>query len=85
MRLFRLIQVLERIACALEALAPAKPTFHQPNVKYPDLGITAVDNETLCALEDEEERQMKSREDKLMKEYAEYVQWRERNVTKGAT
>jgi len=83
MKLLRLIQVLERIACALEALAPQKPTFSSPNLKYPPLGITQADNETTAAQEAEEDEKIKSREEKLMTEYQEYVRWREKNVTKG--
>jgi hypothetical protein len=85
MKLLRLIQVLERIACALEALAPQKPSFHSPNLKYPPLGITQADNETTAAYEAKEDEEKKSRGEKLMSEYAEYVEWRERNVTKGRT
>jgi len=82
-KLLRLIEVLERIADALDRMAPQKPSFASPNLKYPPLGITQADNETTAIREAIEAEGVKSREEKLMTEYAEYVRWRERNVTKG--
>ena len=82
MRLFHLISVLERMACALEALAPSKPTFSEPNLasSYPPIGITTADNETTAEFENQEDEKIKSREEKLMEQYAEFLVWRKENV-----
>jgi hypothetical protein len=90
MKLLRLIEALERIADALEKHLPPELQIQQPTEaqleamsKLPQLGITVADNETTAAREEEEDAAIRSREEKLMKEYAEYVRWREQNVTKG--
>jgi hypothetical protein len=79
----RIADALEHIADILERIAPQKPSFSSPHMKHPPLGITTADNDTMVAIEMEEEAEVKSREEKLMKEYGDYVKWREQNVTQG--
>lgn len=84
----QLLKVLERIATALERIAGAserayplpEPTALPTSRKGEPLGITIATNEALVDAEIEEETRIKSREEKLMLEYKEYIQWRERNV-----
>lgn len=80
MKLLRLISVLERIAAALEDLAPPKKAAPITTANQEPLGIITADNETTRAYEEEEENKIQSKEEKLMKEYKEYLEWRERNV-----
>jgi hypothetical protein len=82
----RLLKVLERIAAALERIAGASerayplPWVVVEGKPSPPLGITVATNEALVEQEIEEETRIKSREEKLLKEYKEYIEWRERNV-----
>lgn len=84
MKLFKtredmLLELLGRIANALDRAYPV-PADNSEREALPPLGITVADNETMVAMEEEEERQAKSKEEKLMKEYKEYIDWRKRNV-----
>ncbi len=80
MKLFHLISVLERIADALDRAYPKREPQNEKGEKYPPLGITTADSEELYAEELKEEAEAKSREEKLMSQYKEFIEWRERNV-----
>jgi len=76
----RIAAALERIAEALERLSPVPMGRVGGTPAYPPLGITTTENNEIVAREAEESQAQKSKAEKLMKEYEDYVAWRERNV-----
>lgn len=75
----RIALALERIAAACERAYPKRePLRNEKGQVYLPLGITHSDNETLVEREREEEAEVKSREEKILKEVREFNEWKER-------